>query len=392
MRRLRPTIVVAGSVAQKPGQGGHTWVFLQYLLGLRRLGWDVLLVDRLEPEMCVDGDGRACPADGSVNVRYLRRVMERFGLGDAWALLVREPGGEVFHGLPRRQVLARVREAELLINVMGFLDDEEILAAARRRVFLDIDPGFGQMWRALGQADVFAGHDDFVTVGHNVGHDGCAIPACGLDWITTSQPVLLEEWPAAPAAAGPWTSVGAWRGPYDAIDYEGQRYGLRAHAFRDLAGLPGLVETELEMALEIDPADGADAALLEDGGWTLVDPREVARDPWAYRGYISRSAGELLVAKDIYVRSRSGWFSDRSICYLASGRPVVALDTGLEGNLPLGEGLLAFRTVEEARDALHAVAADPLRHSRAARRIAEECFDSDVVLGSLLERLGVEGP
>lgn len=392
MRRLTPTIVVAGSVAQKPRHGGHTWVFLQYVLGLQRLGWEVLFLDRLEPEMCVDDAGRPCPAQLSLNVHYFRDLMERFGLGGDYALFAGgEDGGEV-HGLDRRQVLARVRDAELLLNIMGFLDDEEVLASARRRVFLDIDPGFGQMWRALGWTDVFAGHDDFVTVGLNVGRADCTIPDCGLDWVTTPQPILLERWPAAPPAAGRWTSVGAWRGPYAAVDYDGLTYGLRAHAFRDIVELPRLVEAELEIALDIDAADRADVSLLENNGWRLVDPRQAAGDPWRYRQYIARSAGELMVAKDMYVRSKSGWFSDRSICYLASGRPVVALDTGLAGNLPLGEGLLTFRTVEEARAAIVEVSSDPLRHSRAARRIAEECFDSDRVLGRLLDRLGVEGP
>src|SRR5688572_17509820 len=181
-RRDRGTIVVAGSLAQRPRNGGHTWVFLQYLLGFRRLGWDVLFLDRLEPEMCIDADGHSCPIEESENVRYFLDVMERFDLGGAFALAC--DGGERFVGLSRQQVLERTAGAALLLNVMGFFIDEEIRAAAPKRVFLDIDPGFGQMWNELGLSDVFRGHDAYVTIGENIGRPECAIPACGLEWIT----------------------------------------------------------------------------------------------------------------------------------------------------------------------------------------------------------------
>src|SRR5689334_20854572 len=146
----RGSIVIAGSVAQKPRHGGHTWVFLQYLLGFRRLGWDVLFLDRLDPAACTDDSGRRCPPEGSVQFRFLADVMGRFGLGECYAV---DCGGGRYVGLTRAEVLERVGSAALLLNVMGFLTDPEVLARARRRVFLDIDPGFGQMWRELGLAD-----------------------------------------------------------------------------------------------------------------------------------------------------------------------------------------------------------------------------------------------
>jgi hypothetical protein len=298
----------------------------------------------------------------------------------------------VLHGRERRAVHDFVREAELLINVMGFLDDPGLLDAARRRVFLDIDPGFGQLWRELGQADVFAGHDDFVTIGRNLGREECTLPDCGLRWITTNQPIVLERWPAQPPVEGAFTTVGTWRGRYAPIEYRGERYGLRAHAFRALAALPRLCDAEFELALAIDEGESSDLSLLGENGWRLVDPRRVAADPFAYQAYIAGSQAELMVAKDVYVRSRSGWFSDRSICYLASGRPVVAQDTGLAGHYPTGEGLLTFRTLDEACAAVEAVRAEPRRHARAAREVAEEHFDSDRVLGRLLDRLGAGVP
>ena len=372
------TIVVAGSLAQKPRHGGHTWVFLQYLLGFRRLGWDVLFVDRFP----------AGSADPSAAADALEGVMGRFGLDGCWSLLD-EGGPDAVAGVPVPEVVARTSRAALLLNVMGFLTDERVLGAAPRRVFLDIDPGFPQMWRALGLADVFAGHDDFVTIGESIGDPGCRIPTCGLSWITTPQPVVLDHWPFRPAPGRAVTSVATWRGAYGPVEYEGESYGLRAHELRRFADLPGSSPLPLHLALDIHPADHADRERLEAAGWTLVDPATVAADPWSYRRFIQRSAAELMVAKNMYVRAISGWLSDRSLCYLSSGRPVVAQDTGFTARYPSGLGLLAFTDFEEAVGALEAVAADPVKHGVAARELAEAYFDSDLVLGRLLAKLGV---
>jgi hypothetical protein len=380
--------IVAGSVAQRPGRGGHTWVFLQYLLGLRQLGWDVLLLDRLEPEMAVDGDGRTCRPEDSENLRYLDRVLSQFGLGGDYALML--DGGARSLGLERAELLERIEASSLFLNVNGFVTDEQVLERAPLRVFLDIDPGFGQMWRELGLHDLFAGHDRFVTVGESIGKPDCAIPTCGLEWITTPQPIVLDHWPREAGGGEGFTSVGSWRGPFAPVEYEGVTYGLRVHECRRFAELPRLVEDErFELALDIDEADARDVELLRSNEWTLVDPRSAAGDPWTYRNYVQSSKAELMIAKNMYVRSRSGWFSDRSICYLASGRPVLAQETGFSDHHPVGEGLLAFSTPEEAAAGAVEITRDYDRHARAARALAEERFDSDVVLGRLLERLGI---
>jgi hypothetical protein len=378
-------LTIAGSIAQKPHQAGHSWQFLQYLLGFRRLGWDVLFVDRLEGDLCRDAAGRAGSARKSVGLRYLEDLMKRFGLADAWSL-AHDDGSHA--GVSREGVLRHVRESELLLNVMGFLTDEEILGAARRRVFLDTDPGFGQMWLALGLADVFAGHEHHVTIGERIGRDDCTIPECGLAWVTTPQPVVLEEWPAASAPTrDDFTTVARWRGAYGPVDYDGRRYGLRVHEFRKFAALPRATAARFELALDIHPAETADLDLLDDGGWALVDPAEVGDTADSYRAYIGGSAAEFMVAKGMYVESRSGWFSERSICYLATGRPVLAQDTGLGDLYPVGEGLVAFSTLEEAVGGVEEIRANYARHARAAREIAEAHFDSDKVLGRLVEHL-----
>jgi hypothetical protein len=384
---MADTIVVAGAVAQLPGRGGHTWVFLQYLLGFQRLGWKVVFVDWIDSSM--QGGAGPAPADPSRSAaaEYLRMTMSGFGLGDAYALIDRDTGA--IQGMPRSRLLARVKEAAALINVMGYLRDEELLQAARLRVFLDIDPGFPQMWSALGLADPFAGHDLFVTIGLHVGEPSCPIPTCGLRWIKSPQPVVLAQWPPRPVPDAPFATVATWRGANGPIEYDGDIYGLRVHEFRRFLELPRLVDRPFEVALDIDEADAADLARLTGSGWQLVDPRAVAADPWLYRDYVARAGGEFAVAKNMYVRTAGGWFSDRSICFLATGRPVVAQDTGIRDLYPTGEGLLAFSDADEARAALQEVAAAPARHSRAARELAEEHFDSDKVLSVLLSRLGI---
>jgi hypothetical protein len=384
---MKGIIVIAGSLARKPHSGGHTWVFLQYLLGFKRLGWDILFLDELPPEACAADDGAACPLDRSRNLRYFVSVMERFGLGSSFSLIHRP--GEHAAGMDRGEVLARVRDASLVLNVMGYLQDEEILSQARRRVLLDIDPGFCQMWRELGQADLLRGHDDYVTIGENIGASDCAIPSCGLAWITTPQPVVLEQWPPAAPTGSSFTSVVTWRGAYGPVEYGGRRYGLRVHEFRKFIELPRLTPRRFELAMSIDPAEQTDLRLLKANGWSLADPAGVANDPWSYRRFVQGSWAEFMVAKNMYVDANSGWFSDRSICYLASGKPVLAQDTGFTRLYPAGEGLLAFRTLEEAVWGVEELTRNYGGHARAARRIAEEYFDSDIVLPRLLARLRI---
>jgi hypothetical protein len=361
---------------------------LQFLLGLRRLGYEVLFLDWLSPEMCVDQTGRAVALEHSSNLRYFLQVMEGFDLGRDFALFYNR--GEQVIGQPRTLVLERMRQAVCFINVMGYLNDEEILGRARRRVFVDIDPGFGQMWRELGLHDPFRGYDHFVTLGRNIGRPDCPIPTCGLKWVTMPQPVVLEHWPAQPPRpAGAFTSIGAWRGPNGPIEYQGRTYGLRVHEFRKFVGLPARCPgTRFEMALDIHPGDAKDTGLLRENGWTLVEPKAVAGGPQEYRAYIAGSKAEVMVPKQMYVETNSGLLSDRSVYYLASGRPVLARDTAIRHLYPTGEGLLTFSTLDEAAAGVEAINRDYARHCRAAREIAVEYFDSDKVLARLLDDLG----
>jgi len=367
-------IVIGGAIAQKPGCAGHAWQFLQYLLGFKRLGYEVLFLDRLMSD-----------SNTERGVRWLESVMARAGLKHQWSL---DLGGRTA-GLRRQAALRFVAEADVMINVMGFITDPELLAAARVRAFLDTDPGFGQMWHALDLANVFAGHDVHITIGEQIGRPGCSVPDLGLRWVRTPQPVVLECWPALDAGhATRFTSVASWRGAYGPVDFDGRRYGLRVHELRRFAALPNIAGGEFELALDIAPADFADAALLRTGGWRLVDPPGVASTPGAYRRYIQCSDAEVMVAKEMYVQSASGWVSERSLCYLASGRPVLAQETGFSKLYPTGEGLVSFGTLDEAVAGVESIRRRPAQHSTAAREIAEAYFDSDVVLSRLLDGVG----
>jgi hypothetical protein len=368
------SILIAAAFAHRPGYGGHAWALLQYVLGFRALGFDVTVVDRLEPGMVPD-EKAALVALGKL-------------LGDEGiSYSVLGDGGESRAGLARAELVARAAEGRLLLNVMGFVRDPGLLAAARRRVFLDIDPGFGQVWCELGLADLFEGHDDFVTVGRNVGRQGCGVPTCDRRWLTIPHPVVLERCRVA-AEGNDFTSVGSWRGPYKAVDYRGQMLGLRAHEFRKFVELPTRVEASFRVALEIDPNDEADLTLLRENGWQLVDPGQAAGDPAEYLRFVQSSLAEFTVAKGMYVTLQSGWLGDRTVCYLVSGKPALVQDTGLGAHYPLGEGLLAFSTLEEAVEGVDAIQGDYPDQARAARRLAEEEFDARVVLTRLLEELG----
>ena len=381
----RGLVVIGGALAQRSGRGGHAWVFLQYLLGFRRLGFDVLFLDRLEREMCVGDRGNGAAVGMSADVAYLADVMRRFDLGDSWHLF-HDGGHSVVNGT-REGAMRALRDADLFLNVMGYIDEPALLEAARRPVFLDIDPGFAQHWQSLGQATSISGHRAYVTVGSNVGDPTCTVPTCGVEWLVTRPPVVLEAWPVAEDGNRTFTSVVSWRGPFDPIETDGRRLGLRAHSFRPLVRLPTITGLPFELALDIDEADAAERLRLEDNGWRLVDPRVVAADPRSYEKYVRGSAAEIGVAKELYVITSSGWFSDRSACFLASGKPVLVQDTGFAKRLPTGRGVVSYTTLEEAAAGALSIWEDYRGHATAARELAEEFFDSDRVLTELIDAL-----
>lgn len=379
----RRTIVVSGMIAGVPYQGGATWAVLQYVLGLRLLGHDVVFVEPVERSaLCPEG----ATLDGSVNAAYFRDVVSSFGAHGTFALLL--AGTERTVGVSYAALQKLCAGADVLFNISGMLRDRRLTAGIPVRIYLDLDPGFNQFWAMEGIDMNFGDHTHFVTVGQAIGQADCPVPTCGLPWIPTFQPVALRYWPVAQHITyDALTTVGHWRS-YGSITYEGVFYGQKAHAFRRFVTLPARTQETLALALAIHPGETEDVTALVQNGWRLLDPSQLTLSPSTYQRFIQESKGEVGIAKSGYVDARCGWFSDRSVCYLASGRPVIAAETGFSQFLPVGEGLLPFATDDEFVARVDTLNDDYPRHARAARGIAEEYFDSAKVLTRVLERTG----
>jgi hypothetical protein len=376
-----PLVVVAGALANKPLNGGEAWVRMSWVRGLQRLGCRVWFLEEIDDAVCTDLDGASTSFERSINRDWFFSVISRFGLESASSLLRGQGGVAVDEA---RDVVA---SADLLINISGNLADRPARDRCRRSAYVDLDPGFTQIWHEQGNLGArLAGHDLYFSVGMNVGSARCKLPTGGFEWRPMLPPVVLEEWPASTAANdGRFTTVATWRGPYGPVEWDRRRLGLKVHEFRKYLSLPGLVDAPFELALGIHPDDGADLEQLLAQGWAVVDPRQVAGTPDEFRHYVAGSMAEFSVAQEVYVASRSGWFSDRTTRYLASGRPVLVQDTGFGDVLPTGKGLLTFSNIDEAKAGAESILSDYAAHALAARSVAEEFLDSDALLGSFLE-------
>jgi hypothetical protein len=372
---------VTGLIAQYP-LGGVAWDYFQFVLGLVRLGHDVYYLEDT-------GQWPYNPREGGVskgcefNVEYLARLMARYGLADKWAY--RFPWQSQWFGVTDAQRADVIRSADLLINVSGVLERPQDYRQVRRLAYIDSDPVFTQIKVARGQMDfrrLLDIHDVHFSFGE---HLSAAVPDTGHRWRPTRQPVVMAEWhPTAPHREV-FTTVMNWTS-YNSVVYKGQAYGHKDVEFRRFLDLPRQVApTILEIAVNAGKIRRTPRALLEHKGWHVVDPEVVCPDLDSYRRYIESSKAEWSVAKNGYVVGQPGWFSCRSACYLAAGRPVIVQDTGFAAVLPVGAGLLTFTTMAEAVAAIQDVETNYGRHAEAARAIAEEYFDADKVLTRLLD-------
>jgi hypothetical protein len=376
------SIVVAGMAAADAGYGGAAWAVMQYVLGLRQLGHHVCFV---EPVRSSKIRPQRSSFAHSETARRFRQLMDGFGLSSCSALLLDDTTETV--GMDYDSLRDVATRADVLINISGMLTDPALLERITRRVYLDLDPGFNQAWHTGGIDMHLDAHTHFATVGLAVGRRECRVPTCGKPWFTTCPPVVLREWPMAHRLTrNAFTTVANWRS-YGALHYEGMFLGQKAHALRPLIGLPRKTKTRFALALSIHPSE-PDLHALHLNGWRLINPRRVAGTPSEYRRFVGGSRAEFGIAKSGYVVARSGWFSDRSACYLASGRPVLAHDTGFGAALPTGDGLIAFATADDVLSGIESIDANYPRHREAARAIAETHFDSDRVLTRLLEHVG----
>jgi hypothetical protein len=367
-------VVVAGIIARYPF-GGVTWCSLMYLLGLRSLGHDVLYIEDTG-ECIYDPEQNARSEDPSYGTRYIHAALEPFGLGDRWSF-VNFDGG--YHGASAERVREFCGDADLFINLSGgswFWRDEYLRIP--HKVFIDSDPVFTQL--AIDKAegwyvDFFRRFDRLFTFGANIGTAACEVPTGGFTWHKTWQPITIEDWATdVPPARDRFTTVMTWK-----IESFSDVDGNKDKEFVKFIDLPSKTPHRFELAVN------GPQTLLRQHGWDTVDAMGVSRSLWDYRQFIQSSKGEFGVAKHAYASTRSGWFSDRTECYLAAGRPALVQETGWSAHLPSGAGLLPFTTVEDALDGLDRISSDWAAHSRRASEIARECFAADRVLPKFLD-------
>lgn len=381
----RGVIVVWGLFARMP-YGGVTWQAMHHLGGLRRLGFDVWYVEDSDSPL-YNPQTHWPTMEFEENVRFLERWMNRIGLGDRW--IFRTPGDGRLIGADDETLRRLYARADAVFNLCGAQEVRAEHVGVGRLVYVETDPVEVQVKLAHGDAGValqLDAHDFHFTYGQNLGAPDCPVPLGSYHWRPTRPPVVLDWWASANGPArNVLTTIANWRHEGKDVIWEGQRWHWsKDREFRRFRTLPSRSPLRLELAL--GSIDDREQAELRRDGWSVV---ESIRDPQEYQRYIADSAGEFTVAKEQVVASRSGWFSDRSACYLAAGRPVVTQDTGFPKFVPTGEGLFAYSTTEEAAAAIEAIAADYERHSAAALEIAREYFDAQRLLERMLAEIGI---
>ncbi|MFM2294699.1 MAG: hypothetical protein RLZZ350_1112 [Verrucomicrobiota bacterium] len=395
-----PLVIVSGALATKPGNGGNAWTRMSWARGFEQLGCEVWFIEQLPATM-----ERGVHA---ASINFFQTVTAQFGLTQNSALLW---GNEVLVGPPLADLVKRVQNAALLFNLSGHLSQPELFAAARSRLYYDDDPGFTQFWHAQGANLRLANHDFHFTIGENIGTPNYTIPTSGINWRHTRAPVVLADWPVcAPKKFDRFTTIASWRGAFGSVTHEKKTYGLKCHEFRKFLELPRLVKNRLELgnqetrktpafldslfeiALQIHPADKKDLDALITHGWRVIEPHTVAGSCDSFRSYVQNSAAEFSPAQSIYVETNSGWFSDRTVRYLASGRPALVQETGFSQHVKTGAGLLSFRNLDEAVESAEKIARDYAAHCRAARAVAEEFFDADKIIRRLAAEISLPLP
>jgi hypothetical protein len=391
------TIIVGGFIGILPA-GGVTWDYIQYPLGFSLLGHDVYYIEdtRLYPIYQKPGNDWA---DASSCISHLKTVMDYFGFKDRWAY--RDEASGLCFGLTEEKLKAICRTADVFVNVScsTFLRDEYLCIPIR--ILIDSDPMFTQIQYlsqqmftpgASGIRELLHNHNFLFSFGENIGADNCRIPLCNLTWHNTRQPVCLNYWKAAPLPTNTalnFTTLMNWTAGKK-LSFNNEDWGQKDEELMKVLPLPGKVPN-IKLSVGIAQT-GVDAKnfpkdQLELYGWEILDPEKVAATWLQYNHFIASSSGEFSVAKQTYVKANTGWFSCRSACYLAAGRPVITQETGWSKFIPPGKGLFAFNDLESAEVAINEVANNKTKHAKEARRIAEEFFDSNKVLTNLLEQL-----
>ena len=384
----RGKIIVFGILFWYP-LAGVTYQFLHYLMGLRQLGYDVYYVED-SGRWIYDPAINEFSPDVSGNLSMVVPVLNAYGFGDRWAFRGNYPGGQCY-GMTESRLLELYREADAFLNVTGAQEIRDEHRAIKRRIYVESDPFASQVKVASGDAgmiDMLAAHDTHFSFGENLGASDCQVPIERFHWHPTRQPVVMDIWQTGPPPAdAPYTTITTWHNKGKNIEWRGDTwYWTKDREFEKILDLPRRRPVPLELATTVDVAVQDQ---LRAHGWRQSGSVEISRDADLYRQYIQKSRGEFTVARDQYVRPNTGWFSDRTVCYLAAGRPVITQETGFSKFIPSGRGLFGFRSMEEILAALDAIESDYPAHSRAASEIAREYFSADRVVGSLMERAGL---
>ena len=367
---------------------GVTYQFLHYLIALRRLGYDPFYVED-SGRWIYDPRINDLSPDASGNLAAVVPILEAHGFGERWAFRGNYPDGTC-HGMTEAQILRLYREADAFLNVTGAQEIRDEHLTCPRRIYVESDPFSAQVRVAQGdEATVrtLAAHDTLFSFGENLGGPDCEVPIERFRWLPTRQPVLLDLWDNPHPGGEAYNTITTWHNKGKNLVYRGDTYyWTKDREFERLLDLPLRREVPFELATGVN---GDVGRLLREHGWRQVDSVAVSRDVDGYREYIQRSRAEFTVARDQYVRPRTGWFSDRSACYLAAGRPVITQETGFSKVLPSGRGLFGFSTMDEVLAAVDTIESDYAGHCRAARELAAEYFDAEKVVGSLMERAGL---
>jgi hypothetical protein len=385
-------LVVMGFMGSIP-ISGVIWQHLHYIIGLQRLGHDVYYIED-STRHPYHPEERQCMPEFDYTAELFGSLARRFGFEERWSFCARYLGLEATAGMSRRTVLDLYRDADAILNVCGAQEINEDLLNNDRLLYIDSDPGLEQI-----KIDNAPDHRDatlqqyraLFTFGENVGTPRFAVPTHGVNWLPTRQPVVTDLWRSdtAPPPGAVFTSIANWNtsGLKD-IEWRGERYlWNKAPQFLRHIAAPRRAGETFELAVEMK--DAATRAEFERNGWRLREAYDLSVDCDTYRHYMQRSKGEFTVAKDQYVRLHTGWFSDRSACYLAAGRPVITQETGFTRHYGGTEGLFGFESLEDVAEAVKMINADYARHSRAACEIAREFFEAEKVLASLLDRAGI---
>ncbi|HEY5913331.1 MAG TPA: hypothetical protein VJA21_22290 [Verrucomicrobiae bacterium] len=389
-RSRKGRIIVFGILFWYP-LAGVTYQFLHYLLALRRLGYDPFYIEDSGRWIYDPGLNDLSP-DPTPNLRAVTPILKAHGLGERWAFRGCYPGGKCY-GMSEKEILALYREADAFLNVTGAQELREEHMLCRRRIYVETDPVAAQVQVAQGnQATIaaLAAHDTHFSFGGNFGGADCRVPLGRFQWLPTRQPVMLDLWKNASAArrnGTAYNTIATWQHKGKDLIYEGETYyWSKDREFLKVLDLPRRRNVPFELAVGVDAPT---RNLLQQHRWRIADPVHISSDLERYRTYILTSRGEFTVAKDQNIRLRSGWFSDRSGCYLAAGRPVINQDTGFGSYLPTGKGLFSFRTMDDILAAVDQIEGDYGGNCRAAREIATEYFAAEKVVGSLMQRAGL---